>query len=104
MSFSNWSKQFGFLGKCRVRKQVTCRELSAESKFIVVVEAAGLSEIDLGEHLYSKQILHDDKPSLPTRNRKKEAYSANCRGSVRLQMRALKMNGIAQTLVCTASK
>ncbi|EPM68756.1 transposase IS3/IS911 family protein, partial [Pseudomonas syringae pv. actinidiae ICMP 18804] len=61
MSLSNWRKQLGAEGSAVSENKPLTENWSAETKFTVVLEAAGLSEIDLGEYcrrkgLYPEQI------------------------------------------------
>ncbi len=61
MSLSNWRKQLGAEGSAVSENKPLTENWSAETKFAVVLEAAGLSEIDLGEYcrrkgLYPEQI------------------------------------------------
>lgn len=61
MSLSNWRKQARAEGSVVSDTKQPYEKWSAETKFAVVLEAASLSEIDLGEYcrskgLYPKQI------------------------------------------------
>jgi len=61
MSLSNWRKQLSSKGSVVSENKPLTENWSAETKFAVVLEAAGLSEIDLGEYcrrkgLYPEQI------------------------------------------------
>lgn len=61
MSLSNWRKQLSSEGSAVSENKSLAENWSAETKFAVVLEAAGLSEIDLGEYcrrkgLYPEQI------------------------------------------------
>lgn len=61
MSLSNWRKQLSSQGSAVSENKPLAENWSAETKFAVVLEAAGLSEIDLGEYcrrkgLYPEQI------------------------------------------------
>ena len=61
MSLSNWRKQLSSEGSAVSENKSSAESWSAETKFAVVLEAAGLSEIDLGEYcrrkgLYPEQI------------------------------------------------
>ncbi len=61
MSLSNWRKQLSSEGSAVSENKSLTENWSAETKFAVVLEAAGLSEIDLGEYcrrkgLYPEQI------------------------------------------------
>lgn len=61
MSLSNWRKQLSTEGNAVSENKQLPENWSAETKFAVVLEAAGLSEIDLGEYcrrkgLYPEQI------------------------------------------------
>ncbi|EXF94716.1 transposase ISAfe5 [Pseudomonas fluorescens HK44] len=61
MSLSNWRKQLSSEGSAVSENKSPAESWSAETKFAVVLEAAGLSEIDLGEYcrrkgLYPEQI------------------------------------------------
>lgn len=61
MSLSNWRKQARAEGSVVSDTKQPSENWSAETKFAVVLEAAGLSEIDLGEYcrrkgLYPEQI------------------------------------------------
>src|SRR3546814_8955344 len=61
MSLSNWRKQLSSEGNAVSENKPLTENWSAETKFAVVLEAAGLSEIDLGEYcrrkgLYPEQI------------------------------------------------
>ncbi len=62
MSLYNWRKQVSSEGNVVPENKQLAQNWSAEKKFAVVLEAAGLSEIDLGEYcrrqgLYPEQIL-----------------------------------------------
>ena len=62
MSLYNWRKQVSSKGSAVPENKQLAQNWSAEKKFAVVLEAAGLSEIDLGEYcrrkgLYPEQIL-----------------------------------------------
>jgi transposase-like protein len=62
MSLYNWRKQVSSEGNAVPENKQSAENWSAEKKFAVVLEAAGLSEIDLGEYcrrkgLYPEQIL-----------------------------------------------
>ena len=48
MSLSNWRKQLSSEGSVVSENKSPAESWSAETKFAVVLEAAGLSEIDLG--------------------------------------------------------
>ncbi len=61
MSLSNWRKQFRSEGNVVSETKPSSQNWSAETKFAIVLEAAGLAEIDLGEYcrrkgLYPEQI------------------------------------------------
>ena len=61
MSLSNWRKQLSSEGSAVYENKQSAQNWSAETKFAVVLEASGLSEIDLGEYcrrkgLYPEQI------------------------------------------------
>ena len=61
MSLSNWRKQLTSEGSAGSENKQPTQNCSAETKFSVVLETAGLSEIDLGEYyrcegLYPEQI------------------------------------------------
>jgi transposase-like protein len=61
MSLSNWRKKLNSEGSAVSENRPLTEHWSAETKFAVVLEAAGLSELDLGEYcrrkgLYSEQI------------------------------------------------
>ncbi|WP_425273752.1 IS3 family transposase [Pseudomonas avellanae] len=61
MSLSNWRKQLSSEGNAVSENTPMAEKWSAEARFAVVLEAAGLSEIDLGEYcrrkgLYPEQI------------------------------------------------
>ena len=61
MSLSNWRRQARSEGNVVSESKQPSENWTAETKFAVVLEAAGLSEIDLGEYcrrkgLYSEQI------------------------------------------------
>jgi transposase-like protein len=77
MSLSNWRKQARAEGSVVSDTKQPSENWSAETKFAVVLEAAGLSEIDLGEYcrrkgLYPEQIatwrqsfINGQKPEKP---------------------------------------
>ena len=50
MSLYNWRKQVSSKGSAVPENKQLAQNWSAEKKFAVVLEAAGLSEIDLGEY------------------------------------------------------
>ena len=54
MSLSNWRKQLSSEGSAVSENKQLTENWSAETKFAVVLEAAGLSEIDLGEYCRRK--------------------------------------------------
>lgn len=61
MSLSNWRKQLSSEGRAVSENKQSAQNWSAETKVAVVLDAAGLSEIDLGEYcrrkgLYPEQI------------------------------------------------
>ena len=61
MSLANWRKQLSSEGSAVSENKPLTESWSAETKFAVVLEAAGLSELDLGEYcrrkgLYPEQI------------------------------------------------
>ena len=61
MSLSNWRKQLSSEGNAVSENKPLTENWSAETKFAVVLEAVGLSKIDLGEYcrrkgLYPEQI------------------------------------------------
>lgn len=61
MSLSNWRKQLSSEGSAVSENKPLTKNGSSETKFAVVLEASGLSEIDLGEYcrhkgLYPEQI------------------------------------------------
>ncbi len=61
MSLSNWRKQVGSEGNAVPENTPSAQNWTAETKFAVVLEAANLSEIELGEYcrrkgLYPEQI------------------------------------------------
>ncbi|WP_339479443.1 transposase, partial [Pseudomonas sp. RL_5y_Pfl2_73] len=61
MSLSNWRKQVSSEGNAVPENTPSAQNWTAETKFAVVLEASGLSEIELGEYcrrkgLYPEQI------------------------------------------------
>ena len=54
MSLSNWRKQLSSEGSAVSENKQSAQNWSAETKFAVVLEASGLSEIDLGEYCRRK--------------------------------------------------
>lgn len=54
MSLSNWRKQLSSEGNAVSENKPLTENWSAETKFAVVLEAAGLSENDLGEYCRAK--------------------------------------------------
>ncbi|WZI45931.1 IS3 family transposase ISPsy31 [Pseudomonas syringae pv. actinidiae] len=77
MSLSNWRKQLSYEGNEVSENTPLTEKWSAEARFAVVLEAAGLSEIDLSEYcrrkgLYPEQInVCGDTRSSRARSRKR---------------------------------
>ena len=57
MSLSNWRKQFRSEGNVVSETKPSSENWSAETKFAIVLEAAGLAEIDLGESAFFKVLV-----------------------------------------------
>ena len=66
MSLSNWRKQLSSEGNAVSENKPLAENWSAETKFAVVLEAAGLSEIDLGEYCRRKGLYPEQNHCLAT--------------------------------------
>lgn len=76
MSLSNWRKQVSSEGSAVPENTPSAQNWTAETKFAVVLEVSGLSEIELGEYCRRKAFTphrsrRGDKPSSAVRSRKK---------------------------------